>query len=256
MLRDPIYGRLSPLHMFHADQSPCELTMPGTCTLNIFGTPCWQPGSGLDKRFITIHLSIRPGGRQIFKPILIFRGQGLQITQAERDQLNVLQALRWYFQPKAWAGTEFCLWSLASFKADLLEAGILDDLQSQHNQVFLNAAVAANVLPFYTPPDCTDVAAPCDDHVFVRMKKLIKNFYRAVSDVNREEWAESSDSNSLSASRRRTMLAQWVNEALKLLCEGSESEAFCMSAFTSTGFLMKLADPSIDFSFVYLLSLF
>ena len=123
---DPIYGRFSPLHMFHADQSPCEFTMPGTSTLNISGTPCWmwQPGSGLDKRFITIHLCIRAGGKQIIKPVIIFRGQGLQITQAEQDQLNALQNVRWYFQPKAWADTEFCLWSLASFKADLVAAGI------------------------------------------------------------------------------------------------------------------------------------
>lgn len=198
VLNDPIYGRFSPLHMFHADQSPCEFAMPGTSTLNIQGTPCWmwQPGSGLDKRFIPIHLCIRAGGKQIIKPIIIFRGQGLLITQAEQDQLNALQNVRWYFQPKAWADTEFCLWSLASFKSDLAAAGIheevllgLDGLQAQHNQLFLNAAGAANVLPFYTPPDCTDVVAPCDHHVFVRLKKLIKKFYRLESEVNRNLWA-------------------------------------------------------------------
>lgn len=39
---DLIYGRFSPLRMFHADQSPCELAMPGNRTLNIRDTPCWM----------------------------------------------------------------------------------------------------------------------------------------------------------------------------------------------------------------------
>jgi hypothetical protein len=36
---DLLYGRFSPLRMFHADQSPCEFAMPGTWSLNIQGTP-------------------------------------------------------------------------------------------------------------------------------------------------------------------------------------------------------------------------
>ena len=138
---DPRYGRFSPLRMFHADQSPCEWAMPGKRTLNIQGTPCWmwQPGTGLDKRFITIHLCIRAGD-QIIKPVIIFRGQGLRISPQEKAALDALTNIRWYFQPKAWADGEFCQWFLESFKADLTAAGIeeevllgLDGLKGQHN---------------------------------------------------------------------------------------------------------------------------
>lgn len=253
---DATYGRFGPDRMFHADQSPCEFAMPGKYTLNFQGSPCWmwQPGTGLDKRFITIHLCIRATGEQIIKPVIIFRGQGLQLSQAEVHQLNALTNIKWYFQPKAWADGEFCRWWLQSFKEDLQLAGLgdaevllgLDGLAGQHNSAFYDRAVAENVVPVYTPPDCTDVVAPCDHHVFVRLKGLIKDFYHAQSEASREDWASSKDNDSLSASKRRILLAQWVSAAWKILCEGSDSEEWFKKSFTSTGFLMKLRDPSAD----------
>ena len=122
--------------------SPCEWAMPGKYTLNIQGTPCWmwQPGSGLEKRFITILLCIRAEGKQIIKPIVIFRGQGLRISEQEKAALDGLTNIRWYFQPKAWTDGEFCRWFLESFKADLTAANIneevllgLDGLPGQRN---------------------------------------------------------------------------------------------------------------------------
>lgn len=250
--KDPIYGRFSPLHMFSADQSPSEFAMPGKTTLNISGTPCWmwQPGSGLDKRFITIHLCIRAGGKQVIKPVVIFRGQGIAMSQEEIDFLNSLGNIRWYFQPKAWADTDFCVWWLEQFRADLQEAGVeeevllgLDGLKSQHNQQFFRAAAGKDTTLFYTPPDCTDVVAPCDHHVFARLKGLMKGFYRVHSEQNRDFWADSAENDSLCASKRRMLIASWVSEAWDVMCSGSDSEEFFQKAFTSTGFLMKLADP-------------
>ena len=140
--------------------------MPGKRTLNIQGTPCWmwQPGTGLDKRFITIHLCIRAEGDQIIKPVIIFRGQGVRISPQEKAALDAFTNIKWYFQPKAWADGEFCRWFLESFKADLTAAGIeeevllgLDGLKGQHNQPFFDKAHSINTVPFYTPPDCTDL---------------------------------------------------------------------------------------------------
>ena len=250
--RDPIYGRFGPLHMFHADQSPSEYAMPGSRTLNISGTPCWmwQPGSGLDKRFITIHLCIRAGGPQIIKPVIIFRGQGISMSQHEIDELNSLTNIRWYFQPKAWADGKFCAWWLRSFRADLKEAGVegevllgLDGLKAQCNQSFFDAAAADDIVPFYTPPDCTDVAAPCDHHIFVRLNNIIKKFYQAESQINRDAWASCSDNGSLVASNKRIKLAKWLSDAWGVLCSGADSEEYFKASFTSTGFLMKLDNP-------------
>lgn len=78
VMKCPTYGRFDGYHMFHWDQSPVEFAHPGKSTLNIKGTPCWMwhPGSGTDKRFISLQLCIRPWGQQIIKPIIIFRGGG------------------------------------------------------------------------------------------------------------------------------------------------------------------------------------
>jgi hypothetical protein len=213
----------------------------------------WQPGSGLDKRFITIHLCIRAEGEQIIKPVVIFRGLGIRMSQEEINALNKLTNIRWYFQPKAWADGEFCQWWLQSFKEDLKAAGIedevllgLDGLAAQRCQAFLNRCVEEDVVPFYTPPDCTDVIAPCDHHVFVRLKSLIKQSYQTQSQTSRDEWANSTDNDSLAASTKRVLIAQWVSEAWDTLCTGSDSEEWFKKSFTSTGYLMKLSDPSAD----------
>jgi hypothetical protein len=251
--KDPTYGRFSGERMFHWDQSPVEFAQPGKRTLNIKGTPCWmwQPGSGIDKRFITLQLCIRPFGLQIIKPILIFRGMGVGISEAEREEFEKLTNIRCYFQTKAWADGEFCLWCLDSFKADLLEAGIheevllgLDGLAAQKTTGFLEKAVDHDVLPVYTPPDCTNVIAPCDHHVFLRLKELLKAFYRQISQTQRAVWADCKNNDSLSQSNKRIQIAQWVSVAWTDMC--TNHEKLFTNAFTSTGFLMKLADPGAD----------
>jgi hypothetical protein len=238
--------------MFHADQSPSEFAMPGKHTLNIQGTPCWMwlPGSGLDKRFISIMLCIRAEGEQISKPVVIFRGQGIQMKPEEIEHLESLTNIRWYFQKKAWADGDFCRWWLKWFKYDLQQAGVedevllgLDGLKAQNNQPFWDLAASFGIVPFYTPPDCTDVLAPCDHHVFIRLKNLMQKAYKETSEENRKEWSSSCDNNSLEASKRRMLVAQWVSEAWSAICSGSDGEEFLRKSFTSTGFLFKQADP-------------
>lgn len=250
---DLTYGRFDGYHLFHWYQSPLEFAHPGKSTLNIRGTPCWMwyPGSGTDKRFISLQMCIRPWGKQIIKPIIIFRGQGIYVSQEERAMLDELTNIRYYFQPKAWADGEFCLWCLDSFKADLLEAKVggevalgLDGLAAQKTAAFRNKATGLNILPFYTPPDCTDVIAPCDHHVFLKFKKLIQEFYRQVSQAQRAIWADCKDNSSLTLSLKRIQIAQWVSAAWDELC--TNHEQLFLHAFTSTGFLMKLAEPGAD----------
>lgn len=174
-----------------------------------------------------------------------------KITQQEKDKLNELTNIRWYFQGKAWTDGKFCLWALDKFKEDLHEANLegevalgLDGLPAQKTPEFLNKASEQDVLPFYTPPDCTDVIAPCDHHVFLRLKELIKKFYREVSEVQRGVWADSTKNGSLAASNKRVQVARWVSAAWEELCKNHRK--LFLSAFTSTGFLMKLAEPGAD----------
>jgi hypothetical protein len=141
------------------------------------------------------------------------------------------------------------MWCVDSFKTDLKEAGIenevllgMDGLPAQKTPEFLRKTVESNILPIYTPPDCTDVVAPCDHHVFLRLKELIKAFYKEMSQVNRDLWAR--DSAALSDSRKRVLVAQWVSRAWSDFCQNYQD--VISAAFTSTGFLMKLANPGAD----------
>ena len=117
----------------------------------------------------------------------------------------------------------------------------LDGLKAQNNQPFWDQAALNGIVLFYTPPDCTDVLAPCDHHVFVQLKNLIKISYQRMSEEFRRVWSEENDE--LCAGNKRRMIAQWVSDAWSTMCDGSTSQAFFKSAFTSTGYLMKLDDP-------------
>ena len=55
----------------------------------------WHCGaqSGLDKRQCTVQLTIFTDGEPRVKPLLIFRGKGLRISQTERKKYDILQIL-------------------------------------------------------------------------------------------------------------------------------------------------------------------
>ena len=57
--------------------------------------PVWHCGtqSRLDKRQCTVQLTIFTDGEPRVKPLLIFRGKGLRISQTERKKYDILQIL-------------------------------------------------------------------------------------------------------------------------------------------------------------------
>lgn len=247
--------------MFAADQTPMEFAMPGKFSLNIRGTSTWMwvPKSGSDKRFVSIMVCIRAQGEQIIKPIIIFRGEGLDISLLEQQLLSHVSNVRFYFQKNAWADGDFCEYFLKSMIEDIQNSNIdtskeiilgLDGLEAQHNQRFLQImqdlyiATGIKLRPVYTPPNCTDCIAPCDHHVLLRLKNTVKDFYRAMSQAKRAEWALCDQNRSLEASSMRVTIARWIGDAWATLSAGSDSESFFKSAFTSTGFLMEVNDPS------------
>ena len=102
---------------------------------------------------------------------------------------------------------------METFKDDLRQAGVddevllgLDGLKAQNNQPFWDQAALNGIVPFYTPPDCTDV-----HHVFVQLKNLIKISYQRMSEECRRVWSEENDE--LCAGNKRQMIAQWVSDA-------------------------------------------
>jgi hypothetical protein len=75
----PRYGRFSPGAYFHMDQIPLPFVLASERSLNEIGQPNFilmPKGSGLDKRQCSIQLCIRAEGRQLVRPMVIFRGTG------------------------------------------------------------------------------------------------------------------------------------------------------------------------------------
>ena len=255
---DPTFGRFGPLRMFHADQIPMELAKKIMRSLNPKGEGCWmfQPGSGLDKRQATIMLCLRAGGVQVVKICVILRGQG-HLSEAELDEIRRIKRglgnIRFYFQTNAWADGEFMTWWLKKFVKDLKAAGILPDGPvsgkplvllgldrhgAQKTCKFLYDSRDNGVLPFYTPPDCTDCVSPCDHHVGKWLKTEIGKSYLAAVIEKRQTWAVSG----IGAQEKRCLMIRWLGEAWNKLREDS---AFIRSTFTSTGFLMALEQPNL-----------
>jgi hypothetical protein len=56
--------------------------------------------SGLDKRMATIHPTIRAKGEQLAPCWVIFRGEGIQLSEEEKRFLDSLKNIKWAFQSK------------------------------------------------------------------------------------------------------------------------------------------------------------
>ena len=75
----------------------------------------------------------------------------------------------------------------------------------------------------------------------------MRSFYQAESAEFQAEWARD-DSDPSHASNKRIRIASWLSAAWELTCEGDledpGSREFFKSAFTSTGYLVELDNPS------------
>lgn len=113
------YGRCAPHMRVNVDQVPLPFVSASfKSTYAVKGSDrvsVIQPGDGaLSKRMCTLPLAIRPasaeGAANIGvqpRPAIIFRGKGKRLKQSEKDAWH--PDVDVYFQPKAWAGTNFCL---------------------------------------------------------------------------------------------------------------------------------------------------
>jgi hypothetical protein len=241
--RDPKYGHFGPELMFHMDQIPLPFVLESNRTLNGIGKPVFilmPKGSGLDKRQATIQLTIRAGGTQIVRVALIFRNKGIVLNDEERDVYRRLSSvMQVYFQPNAWADEEVMLSWLEQFHADTSHIGPLllgmDNHGAQQTPRFRARMAELNILPAFTPPDCTDVVAPSDHHVGARLKKYISLFYHMDMEENRTRWCNPPGQGGLEAWERRVLMAKWTCAAWLIV---STQTDFLRTAFVSTGFLL------------------
>ena len=109
----------------------------------------------------------------------------------------------------------------------------LDNHGAQQTAAFKADCVTANVLPAYTPPDCTDVISPSDHHVGNELKRIMSIFYHEELDANRQVWC--GNNSDFTRSYRRMKMATWAAAAWQVLKQRS---AFLRSAFVSAGWML------------------
>jgi len=155
---------------YNVDQVPCELQPGGTETYEqrgASGVAIAHAKSG-DKRMCTLQVlcRLRDGVPQPSLGI-IFRGKGIRLPQEERAAIEQLKAdgVDVYFQPKAWADTDFCVdWARRTLgpyttKHHKGEATLLfmDNLSSQCSEEFKEELPRFNIKPHFFPAGTTDM---------------------------------------------------------------------------------------------------
>jgi hypothetical protein len=158
-----------------------------------------------------------------------------------------LPNIKVYYQPKAWCDHHFFEWYLINvFNPAIRRTGdlrdqllCLDNLTAHDRQTSIDLMAELGIYPFYLAANCTDVAAPIDHHVGALLKVKVRHRY----ELNLEEpgqfemWrGEGEVYSDLSTSRRRCLMATWLDEAWVSM---RPMRLFFLRAFTSTGCLMQ-----------------
>ena len=107
-------GEFSPEKIGNMDQTPLPFDLNSGKTYADKGSKTvWcrsVGGSGLDKRQATVQLTIFGDGMPGTKPVVIFRGTGQHITQAEKQDYDHRVTVK--FHPNSWCDeTMFLFWA-------------------------------------------------------------------------------------------------------------------------------------------------
>ena len=140
----------------------------------------WHRGaaSGLDKCQCTVQLTVFADGEARVPPLLIFRGKGLRISQAEKTKYN--QRMRVQFQENVWCDEDRMLhWVNQMWKcpfspnAEKPKLLIADVHKAQKTTKVLNALEACKTTVAFVPPGCTSLVQPLDVVVNAKFKQIV-----------------------------------------------------------------------------------
>ena len=241
------YGRFPGTHMFHCDQVPIQFTGGDRhSTLNPKGC---QSGCRIgsletdeDKRFATLQVTIRAAESQIVDIELIFAGAG-QVSQVELEYYDCIDNLAVTWQSKAYADERTTLQFLQRFRSQTKDLGEvllgMDNYSAQQTPTCRLVMEYLDIVPVFTPPDCTDCISPVDHHVGRALQTKIAKFYQEAYDKHGDDWFEAG----LEAREKRMLLAEWTSRAWREInteCENEEGSNLIHLAFVETGFLLAL----------------
>ena len=185
----------------------------------------------------------------MYKPAVIFRGTGKRINAVEKAAWH--KGVEVYRQACAWADSAFCnSWAGNTYRKGVGGSFIAvpeeqstmfaDNLYGQTIEDFKRMLKECNTLLWLLPPKCTDEVQPVDDGYGRLFKVLVGKSLDAwlLNGDNAERW----ESNKLTASDRRVLIAQWVGEAAKQI---DSDIRYRRRLFEKTG-LALTADGSDD----------
>lgn len=214
----PVLGVFRLCDIANVDQTPCSFDFLTGKTYNIQGEKTvWvkSTGSGLDKRQMTVQLTIFADGIARVKPLVVFRGKGLRITAAEKMLWdNRVQVV---FQENAWVDEDIFIWWIQhawkmcrSSVFDTSQKLItLDMHRAQNTEKVKDTFKHARTTPAIIPGGCTSLIQPLD-------VSINKSFKQYLEDASQEHFFENTDSwmeGKVSAKERRILMAKWVGDA-------------------------------------------
>lgn len=245
------------MNRWNVDQVPFCVTDGRNTTLERRGTSVvavqGRKGEHKSSRDATIQLCINLSGRPGLqpRPVVMFRGKGLRISQAERLAYHRSTVI--CFSPKAYYNDQECfLWVVNHF-APTIEAQneklrqpnarhvlFVDNLSGQTNAGFLEQLSHVNCERHLFPPQQTDKLQPVDRNVGQHLKTLVY--------AQRDKWLEVPENAQrwfgdngfgLSASELRILISRWVGEAWeKFLIELEADDNLIYKAAQRTGCLL------------------
>ena len=256
----PKWGRWLPRNRLSVDQVPCNLREGGKVTFEDKGsTRVWIAGAKADdgKRICTLQIVARAHNGSSDMPRhgqpkvgIIFRGQGLRVSEAERESWHPDVHVR--FQPKAWADTLYCEahagheMAEATYDARVKnEESIVhyDNLHGQttedHKTILLTKAKAYRHL---LPAGVTSEIQLIDDGVGYALKREMGHLLDRwlEDDINMEKWTNS-DGQKMAMWEKRVLLTNLAGEAWEAICSRFDFE----KAATRIGLRMTI-DGSDD----------
>ena len=240
-------GKFSLSTIANVDQTPLPFTFNKGQGYDQKGAKTvWHRGaqSSLNKRQCTVQLTIFADGEPRIKPLLIFRGKGLRISQAERKEHDGRVVVK--FKENAWCDESIMQYWVSNMwrrplapEAQKPKLLIADVHKAQKTPTIANKLKReCKTEVVLVPPGCTSLIQPLDASFNGEFKAVIDKLQTEHMHDHLEQYVN----NSLTASAWRILLTKWVGAAW---AQVSQKKEMVQRAFKKCGISVPI-DGSED----------
>ncbi len=222
-------------HVANCDQTPCPLNFLSGKTIDVKGSKqVWvrNTGSGHEKRFCTVHLTVYADGKPRLPPYVIFRGMGKRISNSERQKYH--PRVRVLFQNEARVDEATFLAIIRNLAKSVRESGpILLTLDQHRAHKALPVKLEcqkSDITLLEIPGGCTGDVQVLDVAFNRDFKRLLQECFENHLEENLDKW----EKGGFSASDKRIFVTKWVGIAWDRLHQEGSNDAV-KKAFKRTG---------------------